>query len=60
MQTAGWVTYLDDMVKTIRGCVTAGSPVSGELLCGKRFPLTPKRTVYQSYVRPLILFMCEV
>ena len=59
-------TYLDDRVGTGGGCEAALTARTrcgwvkfrecGELLYGRRFPLELKWAVYESYIRPAILY----
>ena len=62
-------TYLGDRVSVVGGCEAAvtGRTRCGwvkfrecnELLYGRRFPLKLKGAVYESYVRPSVLYGCE-
>ena len=69
MEGVGKFTYLGDRVSVGGGCeavVTARTICGwvkfmecGELLYGKRFPLSLKGSVYETYVRPAILYGSE-
>ena len=64
METVRELTYLGDRVSASGGCEAAVSArircgwvkfmECGKLLCGRRFPLKLKGSVYRSYVRPAI------
>ena len=63
------LTYLGDRVSAGGGCVAAVAArtrcgwvkfrESGELCCGRGFPLRLKGAVYESYVRPAMLYGSE-
>ena len=69
MDTVSEFTYLGDRVSAGGGCEAAGTVRTrcgltkfrecGELLCGRIFPLMLKGAVYESYVRPSILYGSE-
>ena len=62
-------TYLGDRVSAGGGCEAAVAARTrcvwikfrecGEMLYGMRFPLRPKKAVYESYVRSAIMYGCE-
>ena len=70
VETVGELTYLGDRMGAGGGCEAAVTARTrcwwvkfrecGELLCGRRFRLRQKGAVYKSYVRPAILYGCEV
>ena len=69
MESEGEFTYLSDRVSSGGGCEAAVTARTKcwwamfmeccELLYGRRFPLMLKGAVYESYVRPSILYECE-
>ena len=69
VETVWEFTYLGDRVSAGGGCEAAVAArtrywwfmfrVCGELLYGRRFPLMLKGAVYDSYVRPAILYVSE-
>ena len=69
VETVREFTYLGDSVGAGGGCefVVTARTRNGwirfreycELLCGKRFPLKLNEAVYDSYVRPVILYAAE-
>ena len=66
VETACEFTYLGDRVSAGGGCEAARTRCGwvkfrecGELVYGRRFPLRPKGAVYESYVRPAILYGSE-
>ena len=69
MEAVQGFAYLGDRVSAGGGCeaaVTARTRCwwvkfrdGGVLLYGRRFPLKLKGTVYKSYVRPALLYICE-
>ena len=69
VETLREFTYLGDRVSAGGGCeaaVTARTRCGwvkfrecGELLYGRTFPLGLKGAVYESYIRPAIMYGCE-
>ena len=69
VETVGEFTYLVDMVSKGRGCESAVTARTrcvgvkfrecGELLYGRIFPLRLKGSVYESCIRPAILYGSE-
>ena len=66
VEAVGAFTYLGDMVSAGGGCEAARERCGwvkfrecGELLYGRRFPLRLKGAIYESYVRPAMLYGSE-
>ena len=69
VETVREFTYLGDRVSIDEGCEAAVTARTrcwlvefwecGELLCGRRFPLLLNGAVYESYVRPSMLYGSE-
>ena len=69
VETVSEFTYLGDRVSDVGGCVVAVAARTrcgwvkfrecGELLYGRRLPLWLKWAVYESYVRPEVLYGSE-
>ena len=69
VETVMEFTYLGDKVSSGLGCETAETARTRcgwakhseccELLYGRRFHLMQKETVYNSYIKPAILYECE-